>query len=712
LQQAYRTPPKQPAKQEVARKVRALHAGLRTHVTNKSGLVRAWAAENPDTIKKYVLLFIATVVFSLLAVVATKRLIADYHYQRVASAANPAILAATKNAVLQTANNQPRMWSALDTNAAPIARLQPGQADQPTHPLSDLQLTTPPSDTTPPPDTTQQPPAQSVEPSDATGVKVIPASTSATTGSAKLASGSDTNADHKNAIANTTPNVATAANAAAVLTPAATQTITTTIRNKDSLAKIFSRNGLSPDDAKRILAMPEAKALFSLTPGKKIMLAVGPALPSAQAATSAIPPAAANTAAETEAKTTTPAATIGKTGKKVKGKGKGRSTAVATATAATKASTRKNIAAQQRIKLAKNKKTKATTLAANKSSSAKNKSYKQLAKLTYAYSITDTLVISRAGGTSALRFQAKVNHIEPITRYEYAALTMKKGSLYSTAKKAGIPARFIKQVITAFQDRTNVEKILRPGDTLSILYSEQFINGQKIKTGELAAVEYNHKGQVGRAVAFNVEGQTRYFTPEGYSLKSPFVRFPIKYKAISSPFSLHRYHPVRHTTTAHTGVDLRADRGTPIKAASDGVISAMGTHGGYGRLVELKYNGKYSTLYAHLNGFAQGLYQGSRVRQGQVIGYVGSSGTATGTHLHYEFRINDVPHDPLKVKFPVGDMIDKVYRSKFVAQQKQLFAKLNVFKHRVVASEASTTATKAATTKTSAASASVPTAKS
>lgn len=306
-------------------------------------------------------------------------------------------------------------------------------------------------------------------------------------------------------------------------------------------------------------------------------------------------------------------------------------------------------------------------------------SAKQLAKIIYPISDTDTLVISRA--SSGARFQAKVNHVEPVVRLEYAGVTV-TSSLSAGAKKAGVPGKLIGQFLSIFKDKVNLEKTLRSGDSIDLLYRDYYIGDKKIKSGEIALAEYTHGGKTTRAIAFtDGYGRTNYYSADGYSLKSPFVRYPLKFKRISSPFSLHRYHPIYHIWCAHTGVDLSATYGAPVKATSDGVIAFAGVSSGYGRTVTVKHDTKYSTLYAHLSGFASDLHRGSRVQQGQVVGYVGNSGETTGTHLHFEFRINNQPNDPTKVKLPSTEMIAANYRSKFLAQGKQLLAKLDTFKH-------------------------------
>ena len=301
----------------------------------------------------------------------------------------------------------------------------------------------------------------------------------------------------------------------------------------------------------------------------------------------------------------------------------------------------------------------------------------QLAKITYPLSVTDTLIVTKTN--DGKNFQANVDRIEPTARLEYAALTV-NGSLYASARKAGISGKLITQLVNIFKDKTNLNKTLHAGDKVAFLYQDMYVNDKKVnRNSNILAAEYTHAGKINKIVAFtDPHGITDYYTADGYAIKSPFVRYPLKFKYISSPFSHHRYNPILHIYCEHTGVDLVAPVGTPIKASSNGIITSIGMNNdGYGKKVIIKH-GKYSTLYAHMRGFATGLHKGSSVHQGQLIGYVGLTGHTTGPHLHYEFRINNVPHDPVKTKLPSGELIAKAYRGKFFAQQKKLFAQLDL----------------------------------
>jgi murein DD-endopeptidase MepM/ murein hydrolase activator NlpD len=169
-------------------------------------------------------------------------------------------------------------------------------------------------------------------------------------------------------------------------------------------------------------------------------------------------------------------------------------------------------------------------------------------------------------------------------------------------------------------------------------------------------------------------------------MRKAFLRTPVEFSRVSSRFNLKRKHPVLNRIRAHKGVDYAAPRGTPVKSTSNGKIVFRGKKGGYGNTIIVKHGTKYSTLYAHLSKFRSGTGKGSRVKQGQVIGYVGSSGLATGPHLHYELRVNDVHRDPLRVKLPGAEPLEKKYREDFEQKASALIAQLDLVRNVQVAS--------------------------
>ena len=294
--------------------------------------------------------------------------------------------------------------------------------------------------------------------------------------------------------------------------------------------------------------------------------------------------------------------------------------------------------------------------------------------------LTTLVVTARKGGWSV-----DTKHIKPTTKTKYAAATI-TGSIYTAGKRAGVPQKLVAQMVNAFSNRVNVKKI-HDGDKFALLYNEYTLDGKKVRDSDIAVAELVHKGETHRIVSFTDSyGHTNFYTPQGHSIKPAFERYPVAFNHIGSRFSHARHHPILGTVRAHTGVDLSADRGAPIKATGNGKIVFAGTSGGYGNVVRIKH-GIYETVYAHLSRFSNKVYTGGYVKQGDVIGYVGSSGLATGPHLHYELRVNGVPHDPLKVKLPSGQMIASEHRNRFFALSKKVLSQLDSYRKGIVKSE-------------------------
>lgn len=264
------------------------------------------------------------------------------------------------------------------------------------------------------------------------------------------------------------------------------------------------------------------------------------------------------------------------------------------------------------------------------------------------------------------------------TRIEVAAGQI-DNSLFLSGVDAGLSDNVIMKLADVFTWDIDFTHDLRPGDQFSVVYESHYVDGQKIKDGKILAAEFVTRGKIRRALAFQ-EGENKpvnYFTPDGRSLKKSFVRNPVSISRISSGFNLKRKHPVLNTIRAHRGVDYAAPTGTPIYATGDGRVTFVGRKGGYGKTIVLSHAGKYSTLYAHLNSYAKSTKRGKTVRQGQIIGYVGSSGLATGPHLHYEFRVNGTHQNPLTVKFPRSAPLAENKRGEFRQQTEELVAQLD-----------------------------------
>lgn len=256
-------------------------------------------------------------------------------------------------------------------------------------------------------------------------------------------------------------------------------------------------------------------------------------------------------------------------------------------------------------------------------------------------------------------------------------------SLYVTAKQAGLSDRVIMNLAEIFAWDVDFALQIRRGDSFAVVFEEEYLNGEKLRDGKILAAEFINQAKTHRAV-YN-EGDSNYYTPEGRSMRKAFLRAPVDFRRISSRFRKSRYHPVLGKRRPHRGVDYAAATGTPIKAAGDGQLSFVGTKGGYGKTVMIDHGRGYSTLYAHMHGYAGGMKNGRRVKQGQIIGYVGSTGLATGPHLHYEFRVNGVHKDPLTVPLPKADSLPRQYRAAFQEQVDTLLAHLDLYKRTTVA---------------------------
>ena len=218
---------------------------------------------------------------------------------------------------------------------------------------------------------------------------------------------------------------------------------------------------------------------------------------------------------------------------------------------------------------------------------------------------------------------------------------------------------------------------IRQGDNFSLIYQEKYLQGKKVGDGDILVARFENHGNTYTAVRYeDKKGYSQYFTPKGLSMRKAFLRTPVDFTRISSRFNLSRKHPILHKIRAHKGVDYAASRGTPIKAAGDGKVIFSGRKGGYGRVLILQHGTRYTTLYAHLKAFRKGIRVGKRVKQGQVVAYVGSSGLASGPHLHYEFRVNGSHRDPLKVRLPHAKPIDKKRKEQFLHFAKVMVMRL------------------------------------
>ena len=296
----------------------------------------------------------------------------------------------------------------------------------------------------------------------------------------------------------------------------------------------------------------------------------------------------------------------------------------------------------------------------------------ELEQLTYAKNPFETLIATRQdNGFDVKLFSKKIDH------QISSAKAIIHSSLFEDGVKAGLSEKIILKLADIFAWDIDFALNLRDGDELTVVYEKLTVDGEEFDTGDILSVEFVNQGKTYTAVRFaDNQGHTGYYTPEGHSLRKAFLQSPMDFAKISSHFNLHRKHPILNTIRAHKGVDYAASIGTPVKTTGDGKIVYRGKKNGYGNVVEIEHGQKYSTLYAHLSGFKSSQKLGSAVKQGDVIGYVGKTGLATGPHLHYEFRIAGQHVNPVTAKLPRSIQMDKAIMAKFKAQTQPLMAQV------------------------------------
>lgn len=254
-------------------------------------------------------------------------------------------------------------------------------------------------------------------------------------------------------------------------------------------------------------------------------------------------------------------------------------------------------------------------------------------------------------------------------------------SLFLAGTRAGLGHNLTMELANIFGYDIDFLLDIRTGDEFAVVFEELYLDGKKIDNGRILAAEFTNRGDTYSAVYFDDnKGQAGYFTPKGDSMKKAFLRSPLDVARISSHFNLKRKHPILNRIRAHKGTDYAAGRGTPIRSTGAGKVSFKGRKGGWGNTVIVQHGQKYKTLYAHMSKFKKGLKNGSRVKQGEVIGYVGSTGLATGPHLHYEFYENGAVRNPVTVKFPNSKDVGSANRVAFEQQTRQHLQSLAQFK--------------------------------
>lgn len=255
-------------------------------------------------------------------------------------------------------------------------------------------------------------------------------------------------------------------------------------------------------------------------------------------------------------------------------------------------------------------------------------------------------------------------------------------SLYVDGLKEGLPDSVIMDLVYIFGWDIDFVHDIRPGDSYSLIYEEVFVNGEKKLDGDILIAEFINRDRTHTAIRYKLQnGFSEYFSLEGRNVKKAFLRSPVKFSYISSSYNLKRRHPILHKIRAHTGVDYAASRGTPVRTTGDGTVVFADKKGGYGNLVEIKHTEDYSTRYAHLNKFHSKIKVGGKVKQSETIGYVGRTGTATGDHLHYEFRVNGKHTNPLTVKLPNAKPIHENDKDSYGLYAEKILADLKNYQN-------------------------------
>ncbi|MGH8258080.1 MAG: M23 family metallopeptidase [Steroidobacteraceae bacterium] len=296
----------------------------------------------------------------------------------------------------------------------------------------------------------------------------------------------------------------------------------------------------------------------------------------------------------------------------------------------------------------------------------------ELLGLTRRLSLAQTLRVAK----TAAGYQAQViaNPLETRTRTISGRIDH---SLFEAMTEAGGHDSTTMALADIFAWDIDFVNDIQPGDTFTVTYQEIYDHGRYAQDGPILAARFVNEGHEYLAVRYvSPDGAAGYYTPDGRSLRKAFLRAPLEFTRISSPFSLHRRHPILHLIRAHKGVDFAAPIGTPVKAAGDGRVAFVGRKGGYGNVVELDHAHGIMTVYGHLSRFAHGLRVGEHVAQGTVIAYVGMTGLATGPHLHYEFRVDGVAKNPQTVSLPDAAPIGAGLRTDFLAKTAPLLVSL------------------------------------
>ncbi len=273
-----------------------------------------------------------------------------------------------------------------------------------------------------------------------------------------------------------------------------------------------------------------------------------------------------------------------------------------------------------------------------------------LVAIRFLTSSGDQLAIQRVGDGFRATQAAPVEEVRTMLRSGEIV-----SSLFAAADTAGIPDPVIVSLADVFAGEIDFYHDLRRGDRFTVVYEARYVDGEPSGTGRIIAAEFHNRGTPHRAFWWrDADGKGGYYSDIGRNSRAAFLRSPMELTRITSGFTMARFHPIMRDWREHKGIDYAAPTGTPVRVTADGVVAFVGWQNGYGNVIFVRHEGKYSTVYGHLSRFATSLKAGDKVSQGDTIGFVGMTGWATGPHLHYEFRVADQPRDPMSAEIPTA----------------------------------------------------------
>jgi murein DD-endopeptidase MepM/ murein hydrolase activator NlpD len=303
----------------------------------------------------------------------------------------------------------------------------------------------------------------------------------------------------------------------------------------------------------------------------------------------------------------------------------------------------------------------------------------QLQQLTYTTDRLTSYVFQRTG--EGFEAEKVVSQPDKVVTYKHSTID---SSLFVASQRAGLPDNLTMRLAQIFQWDIDFVLDIRPGDEFFVLYEELYFEGEFIGYGDIIAAEFVNQGKRYEAVQYVTQsGRKDYFTPDGVSMRKAFLRAPVEFSRISSSFNMRRLHPVRKTIRPHRGIDYAAPRGTPILASGDGRIQKASRNKANGKYIVIGHGQQFVTKYLHLSKFGRGIKTGKKVKQGQIIGYVGSTGLATGPHLHYEFLVNGVHKNPRTVALPKAQSVTTSELPQFAQETRQHTLLLTAFRQQM-----------------------------